>query len=702
MNKLSLFLKLFLLSFLFVGLDYAENVSVELIPNNVDTQIGDTFNLNLIVKNVPNDTKCSAFETTISYDSNLLNLTNIELSDIANSASYKEVNVSKGFISLMWSSDEPYGNITIATLSFKALNEGTDTVLLTKTHVSDITPKGYTITLINSNITVNTLNQTVGIITLKDFELNKNIDAILSLNGAKTPIKNISGNIYFNNVSIENNPYPTGIFCDKFNYNLSNNHISFYIIPNSEYENKTMFDFLKIPVLVNNSNYDISMNLTVNGIEIKNITIKTEEKQEIISEYTGLMFYVDDGYNEKTNISIGYSKEIKLKTYNINQNLTNFLGYVYINESLFDVMEYEVPKYSTIYDKINSSNITLNNSYLYFNISLTNGTNGTYSILKFKISPKTNINTTSKIYVGNLSLYSNNTKIETPIKNLTVDIIERGADMPPLAKIAMSIYNNKVVNFYALCYDGDDDELNYIWDFGDGKNSTEKNPIHTYSNYTGYLVKLTAKDALNESDEVKYIMPIKKYNPLNYSISETEIMDDGRNKTVFLNLNISNPLSYKVNAYVDFIEYADIGAPKHQYKFELNPNETKNMIIPINISKTSTIKWNLAYYPEIKKMDDVELLYYVWSFDEKIKIIPSEKIEITKYDKYISLNSSKVILNINKQKISKNYIINKTIDLNYVEKADVIYYCLISIIGFMAGLVIIRYIGLFSNKISYR
>ena len=324
MNKLSLFLKLFLLSFLFVGLDYAENVSVELIPNNVDTQIGDTFNLNLIVKNVPNDTKCSAFETTISYDSNLLNLTNIELSDIANSASYKEVNVSKGFISLMWSSDEPYGNITIATLSFKALNEGTDTVLLTKTYVSDIIPKGYTITLINSNITVNTLNQTVGIITLKDFELNKNIDAILSLNGAKTPIKNISGNIYFNNVSIENNPYPTGIFCDKFNYNLSNNHISFYIIPNSEYENKTMFDFLKIPILVNNSNYDISMNLTVNGIEIKNITIKTEEKQEIISEYTGLMFYVDDGYNEKTNISIGYSKEIKLKTYNINQNLTNF------------------------------------------------------------------------------------------------------------------------------------------------------------------------------------------------------------------------------------------------------------------------------------------------------------------------------------------------------------------------------------------
>ena len=101
-------------------------------------------------------------------------------------------------------------------------------------------------------------------------------------------------------------------------------------------------------------------------------------------------------------------------------------------------------------------------------------------------------------------------------------------------------------------------------------------------------------------------------------------------------------------------------------------------------------------------MDDVELLYYVWSFDEKIKIIPSEKIEITKYDKYISLNSSKVILNINKQKISKNYIINKTIDLNYVEKADVIYYCLISIIGFMAGLVIIRYIGLFSNKILYR
>ncbi|ABR55707.1 PKD domain containing protein [Methanococcus aeolicus Nankai-3] len=700
MKKLSLFLKLFLLSFLVVGVNYAENITVELTPNNTNTIVGDTINLDLFVKNIPNDTKCSGFETTLSYDSNLLNLTDIKLSDISNNADLKEADLSTGSIKIAWFSNEPSGNITIASLSFKTLNEATSppaTISLSsKTAVSNINGVGYNnITIINSNITINPLNQTVGIITINDFELNKNIDAVLSLNGAKIPIKNISGNIYFNNVSIENNPYPTGILCDEFRvYNLSNNQMSFYVVPNSKYENNTMFDFLKIPIIVNNSKYNISMDLMVNGKEIKNITVQTKETQENISNFVGLIFYVDDGYNENTNLSLGYSKEIKLKTYNINENLTNFSGYLYINNSLFEVNEYEISKYSTIYDKVNNSNITLNGDYLYFNISLNNGTNGTYSILKFKISPKTNINTTSKLFVGNLSIYSNYTKIELPTKNLTVNVIERGANMPPSAKIIMSMHNNKVVNFYALCYDADDSELNYEWDFGDGDYSTNQNPIHTYSNYTDYSVKLTVKDTLNASDEVKIIIPINKYNPLNYSLSESEIIGkDGENKTVFLKLNISNPLPYQVNAYVDFVEYADIGAPRNQYNFELNPNETKNMIIPINLSKTSTIKWNLAYYPLNKKMDNAELSYYTWSFDKKVKIVSSEKIDVIKYTKNISINSSKVIVNINRQKVPKTIVINKTIDLDYVEKSDIIYYCLISIVGFIAGLVVAKHIG---------
>ncbi len=133
---------------------YAENVSVELIPEDVKANVGDVFNLNLVVKNVPADRKCGGFETTISYNSDILTLTNITLSDVSNNAGLKTVNVSSGKISLMWTSNEPYGNFTIATLTFKALNEGNDSIDLTQVVVSDTNGGKYDLTLKNSNITI--------------------------------------------------------------------------------------------------------------------------------------------------------------------------------------------------------------------------------------------------------------------------------------------------------------------------------------------------------------------------------------------------------------------------------------------------------------------------------------------------------------------------------------------------------------------
>ncbi len=41
----------------------------------------------------------------------------------------------------------------------------------------------------------------------------------------------------------------------------------------------------------------------------------------------------------------------------------------------------------------------------------------------------------------------------------------------------------------------------YAWDFGDGNTSSEKNPTHSYDGEGTYTVKLTASDALNQSDE---------------------------------------------------------------------------------------------------------------------------------------------------------------------------------------------------------
>ncbi|MBW9221841.1 cohesin domain-containing protein, partial [Methanothermococcus sp. SCGC AD-155-C09] len=128
----SITILLLMLFFLFFPLSKGENPTVELLPSSMEIDVGDTFNLDLLVKNVPEDGKCQGFETKIYYDSNILNLSNIQLSDTGNSATLKDVkiNPSYGSISLMWFSNPPYNNFTLATISFKALNPGETNITL--------------------------------------------------------------------------------------------------------------------------------------------------------------------------------------------------------------------------------------------------------------------------------------------------------------------------------------------------------------------------------------------------------------------------------------------------------------------------------------------------------------------------------------------------------------------------------------------
>ena len=676
---------LFLSFFVFLSGAYGENVSVELTPNNISKYVGDTFNLDLIVKNVPKNATCSGFETCINYNPSILNLTNIKLSDISNNTTLKATNVSSGKISLAWFSNPPYGNFTVATLSFKALNEGSGNISLRKTVISNA--DGYRIEPLiikNSSITINPLKQTIGKIIINNFTYNKNIKAIVHIDGVK-PIHNISGNITFTNVNIKGNPTVLIPF-NSTTLKTFNNTISFFIIPKNV---SKYIDLLELPINITNTNYNITLNIYANGKKINKTSV------EIITttnKYIG--FATENSLGkviEKTNITFGSSKEIMLKVFNSDENLTNFSGYIFINNSLFDVSNCGISIFSNIRNKINTLNMTFNNSHLYFNISLTNGTNGTFSILKFNITPKLNENIFSTIYVGNLSLYSNSTKIYFPVKNLTVGIIKREANNPPKLKIAYGIINNKEVHFYALAYDKDGDKLKYIWDFGDGKNSTEENPIHTYSNYTIYKIKCTVKDSLNGTDKVEGIIPVKNINPVNYSISnDSFILNKNENKTVYLNITLKNPLIHKVDGYLNFLDYNNYHLLKIQYKVVLKPNETKNLIIPINVSKSCELNWNVVYYPAIKNNKAIDFINYEWDFEKKIIFKSKPKIKINKYRKVIDLNNTQVVvLKVNKVKTIKNYVINKTIIPN--NDKIVPYYSFASIFGFVLGILLIRF-----------
>jgi PKD repeat protein len=68
---------------------------------------------------------------------------------------------------------------------------------------------------------------------------------------------------------------------------------------------------------------------------------------------------------------------------------------------------------------------------------------------------------------------------------------------PPTADFSSSI-NNLTVNFSDLSMDDDGFVNGWNWSFGDGGNSSDKNPSHTYTSAGAYTVSLVATDNDNE------------------------------------------------------------------------------------------------------------------------------------------------------------------------------------------------------------
>ena len=68
-----------------------------------------------------------------------------------------------------------------------------------------------------------------------------------------------------------------------------------------------------------------------------------------------------------------------------------------------------------------------------------------------------------------------------------------GGNNPPVASFTSTV-DRKTVKFTNKSTDADGDELTYSWNFGDGKTSTEENPLHEYASAGNYTVTLTVSD----------------------------------------------------------------------------------------------------------------------------------------------------------------------------------------------------------------
>ncbi|MDD3622282.1 MAG: PKD domain-containing protein, partial [Methanofollis sp.] len=110
------------------------------------------------------------------------------------------------------------------------------------------------------------------------------------------------------------------------------------------------------------------------------------------------------------------------------------------------------------------------------------------------------------------------------------------------------------------------------WDFGDGTNSTEQNPLHTYEEGGIYTVSLTVSDEMNETDTMTkedYInvgeMPLVglSFRPstISFPVGNATALDivlasaDGGLAGYSLNLSVSDPAAANITA-ITFPEWA--------------------------------------------------------------------------------------------------------------------------------------------------
>lgn len=133
------------------------------------------------------------------------------------------------------------------------------------------------------------------------------------------------------------------------------------------------------------------------------------------------------------------------------------------------------------------------------------------------------------------------------VDNLKIKIVEC-----VLVKVQQNIYTgyiNEPVIFSATTSRGIE-PYTWLWDFGDGTNSTEQNPTHTYSTVGQYYCEIMVYDKYNgcSGDCFKVIIN-KPDNGFTASINISPI-PQAINKNVTISVNVSKPGEYWY--YIDF------------------------------------------------------------------------------------------------------------------------------------------------------
>ena len=102
---------------------------------------------------------------------------------------------------------------------------------------------------------------------------------------------------------------------------------------------------------------------------------------------------------------------------------------------------------------------------------------------------------------------------ETSQDTCIITVLNRG----PSASFTYSPTNPSIedtISFYDTSTDPDGTIVSWFWEFGDGSNSTERNPTHQYTDKGQYIVKLTVTDNDGGTDTVEQTITIRNLPPI--------------------------------------------------------------------------------------------------------------------------------------------------------------------------------------------
>ena len=183
-------------------------------------------------------------------------------------------------------------------------------------------------------------------------------------------------------------------------------------------------------------------------------------------------------------------------------------------------------------------------------------------------------------------------------------------NQPPEAAFSYSIERLNV-SFFDESTDIDGYITSRYWEFGDGTNSTDKNPQHDYDTPGTFSVNLTVKDNENASSTISKIIILDNTTPI-ADFTYTPINPSANENITFNSTSTAHPSYFIENYTWDFGDGNLTYGQNVQHQYAVNGTYIVNLTVqdnkPATDSIEKTIKVGLVadftYSPDVPSIDD--------------------------------------------------------------------------------------------------